>query len=50
MADIAAECRRLGAVINSTFDEAMGSLADPADNDKTLRSWGTAWRWPIATA
>lgn len=39
MADIAAECRRLGAVINSTFDEAMGSLADPADNDKTLRSW-----------
>jgi hydroxypyruvate isomerase len=40
MADIAAECRRLGAVINSTFDEDMGSLADPADNDKTLRSWG----------
>ena len=40
MADIAAECRRLGAVLNSTFDEDMGSLADPADNDKTLRSWG----------
>jgi hydroxypyruvate isomerase len=40
MADIAAECRRLGAVINSTFDEDMGSLADPADNEKTLRSWG----------
>ncbi|HXV42365.1 MAG TPA: TIM barrel protein, partial [Anaerolineae bacterium] len=26
-------------VINSTFDEDMGSLADPADNAKTLRSW-----------
>jgi hydroxypyruvate isomerase len=39
MADIAAECRQLGAVLNSTFDEDMGSLADPADNDKTLRSW-----------
>jgi hydroxypyruvate isomerase len=39
MADIAAECRRLGGVINSTFDEDMGSLADPADNEKTLLSW-----------
>jgi hydroxypyruvate isomerase len=39
MAEIAAECQRLGAVINSTFDEDMGSLADPADNDQTLRSW-----------
>jgi len=39
MAAIAAECRRLGAVINSTFDDEMGSLADPADNDQTLRSW-----------
>ena len=39
MADIAAECRHYGAVINSTFDEAMGSLADPADNEKTLQSW-----------
>lgn len=39
MADIAAECRRRGAVINSTFDEDMGSLADPVDNEKTLRSW-----------
>ncbi len=39
VADIAAECRRLQAVINSTFDEDMGSLADPADNEKTLRSW-----------
>ncbi len=39
MAELAAECRRLGAVINSTFDEAMGSLADPGDNEQTLRSW-----------
>ncbi len=39
IAEIAAECVRRGAVINSTFDEDMGSLADPADNEKTLRSW-----------
>lgn len=39
MAEIAAECRRLGAVINSTFDEEMGSLADPGDNEQTIRSW-----------
>ena len=39
MKDIAAECKRLGAVINSTFDEEMGSLVDPADNEKTLRTW-----------
>ena len=39
MAELAAECRRLGAVLNSTFDDDMGSLADPADNQKTLRSW-----------
>jgi hydroxypyruvate isomerase len=37
--EIAAECQRLGALINSTFDDDMGSLADPADNEKTLRSW-----------
>ena len=39
LAELAAECRRLGAVINSTFDEDMGSLADPADNEKTVRTW-----------
>lgn len=39
MAALAAECKRLGAVINSTFDEAMGSLADPGDNELTYRSW-----------
>jgi hydroxypyruvate isomerase len=36
---IAEECKRFGMRINSTFDEQMGSLADPADNDQTLRSW-----------
>jgi hydroxypyruvate isomerase len=39
MDELAAECRRLGGVINSTFDEEMGSLADPGDNELTLRSW-----------
>ncbi len=37
--DIAAECQRLGARLNSTFDEQMGSLADPGDNELTIRSW-----------
>lgn len=40
MADLYTECQASGAVINSTFDEEMGSLADPADNEQTLRSWG----------
>lgn len=39
LAEIARECRRLGAVINSVFDEDMGSLADPMDNELTLRTW-----------
>jgi hydroxypyruvate isomerase len=39
LAELAAECQRRGAVINSTFDEEMGSLADPGDNEKTIRSW-----------
>jgi len=39
MAELAAECRRLGAQIYSTFDGDMGSLADPGDNEKTYRSW-----------
>ncbi len=37
--EIYAECRRLGARLNSTFDEQMGSLADPGDNELTVRSW-----------
>ena len=39
MAEIAAECRRLGAVLNSAFDDEMGNLVDPGDNDLTLRAW-----------
>ena len=39
MADLYAECQRHGCVINSTFDGDMGSLADPADNEQTLRTW-----------
>ena len=39
MAELAAECRRVGAVLNSAFDDEMGSLADPGDNDLTIRSW-----------
>jgi len=36
---LTAECKRHGSIINSTFDEAMGSLADPGDNELTYRSW-----------
>ncbi len=39
MAALFAECKACGAVINSTFDDQMGSLADPADNPITLRTW-----------
>lgn len=39
MAGLAAECKRHGSIINSTFDEEMGSLADPGDNALTLRTW-----------
>lgn len=39
LAEIVAECRQYGAHLYSTFDGDMGSLADPGDNDKTLRSW-----------
>ncbi|MBN1264937.1 MAG: TIM barrel protein [Anaerolineales bacterium] len=39
MKELAAACRSAGSRINSTFDEAMGSLADPADNKQTIRSW-----------
>ena len=39
MADLAAECRRHGARLYSTFDAAMGALADPADNELTFRTW-----------
>lgn len=39
MEQIAAECRRQGAIFNSAFDDEMGSLADPGDNELTLRTW-----------
>ena len=39
LAELAAECRRQGARIFSTFDADMGALADPADNETTLRTW-----------
>lgn len=39
LADLAEECRRHDARLYSTFDGAMGALADPADNELTLRTW-----------
>jgi hydroxypyruvate isomerase len=39
VAELAAECRRQGAVLNSAFDDEMGSLADPGDNELTLKTW-----------
>jgi len=39
IAGLAAECKRCGCILNSTFDESMGSLADPGDNERTLRTW-----------
>jgi hydroxypyruvate isomerase len=39
IAELAAECRRHGGQLYSTFDGDMGSLADPGDNEKTLRAW-----------
>src|SRR5512143_1486753 len=39
IAECAAGCERCGCILNSTFDGNMGSLADPGDNEKTLRTW-----------
>jgi len=39
VAELAAECRRLGVVLNSAFDDDMGSLADRGDNELTLKTW-----------
>jgi len=39
LADLATECQRHGARLFSTFDAAMGSLADPGDNERTYRTW-----------
>jgi hydroxypyruvate isomerase len=37
--DIAAECQRLGLILNDTFDEAAGSLVDAADHPYCLDAW-----------
>jgi len=37
--ELVAECQRHSAQLYSTFDDDMGSLADPGDNERTLRSW-----------
>lgn len=39
IAELAAECQRHGGRLYSTFDDDMGSLVDPGDNEKTVRSW-----------
>ncbi len=39
MAELAAECRRLDVVLNSAFDDEMGSMVDPGDNELTYRAW-----------
>jgi len=39
LAELAAECARHDARLFSTFDGAMGSLADPGDNERTYRTW-----------
>jgi len=39
MAELVAECQRHDARLYSTFDDDMGSLADPGDNEKTYRAW-----------
>ena len=39
IAELAAECQQRGVRLYSTFDDEMGSLADPGDNDQTVRSW-----------
>lgn len=39
MAALSAECQKQGCILESTFDDQMGSLVDPNDNDLTLRSW-----------
>jgi len=37
--ELVTECQRHGVQLYSTFDDDMGSLADPGDNERTLRSW-----------
>lgn len=37
--ELAAECRRHHGLFYSTFDDDMGSLADPGDNEKSYQAW-----------
>jgi hydroxypyruvate isomerase len=39
IADIVTACRHHGVQLYSTFDDDMGSLVDPGDNEKTYRTW-----------
>jgi hydroxypyruvate isomerase len=49
MDELAAACRAAGSVINSTFDEAAGSLTDALDHPLCLDAWAEslerAQRW-----
>jgi hydroxypyruvate isomerase len=37
--ELDAACKAYGARLYSTFDDDMGSLVDPRDNEKSYRSW-----------
>ena len=39
MEEIHAECRRLGMLINSTFDGECGNLVDRTDHERCLQAW-----------
>jgi len=51
MDELAAACRAAGSVINSTFDEAAGSLTDALDHPLCLDAWAEslerAQRWGV---
>ena len=51
MDDLAAACRQTGSAINSTFDEAAGSLTDANDHAYCLDAWAEslerAQRWGV---
>ena len=52
MAEIYAECKQRGMIINSTFDGDCGNLVDATDHDRVLRAWSesleaaTTWEIP----
>jgi hydroxypyruvate isomerase len=39
MAEIYAECKQRGMIINSTFDGECGNLVDATDHDRVLAAW-----------